>query len=122
MEVDTIRRLCLSLPNSKEKLQWGETLCFKAGDKIFATLNLDLRSKARLAFKCTPEQFTDLLECDGVIPAPYVGRYGWIALEQLDALPDRQIADLIQHSYEMVSGKSKITRNSPRQKKKPSRR
>jgi hypothetical protein len=28
MDVDSIRQYCLSFPGAKEKLQWGETLCF----------------------------------------------------------------------------------------------
>ena len=34
MDVESIRRYCLSFPHTKEKLQWGETLCFKAEEKI----------------------------------------------------------------------------------------
>ena len=40
MNVDFVRDHCLSFPNAKESLQWGETLCFKVGGKIFATLSL----------------------------------------------------------------------------------
>ena len=83
MDVESIRRYCLSFPHTKEKLQWGETLCFKAEEKIFSLLNLDVSSQTRLAFKSTPEKFAELIEIVGIRPAPYVGRYHWVALEQL---------------------------------------
>lgn len=107
MDVDAIRRHCLSFPATREKLQWGEVLCFKVGEKMFATLNLDLLAQTRLAFKCSPEQFSELLEHEGVRPAPYVGRYHWIALENLDALPDDEIERLIERSYQIVLSKAK---------------
>jgi predicted DNA-binding protein (MmcQ/YjbR family) len=68
----------------------------------------------RLCFKCTPERFAELIEQDGIRPAPYVGRYKWVMLDRLDALPDLELRDLIRQLYEMVaaktSGKSKVAR------------
>jgi predicted DNA-binding protein (MmcQ/YjbR family) len=109
MDVDSIRRYCLSFPATKEKLQWGETLCFKVGKKIFTLLSLDISSGTRLSLKCTPERFADLIELEGVRPAPYVGRYHWVALERLDSLPDREIEELIAASYAMVAEKARPT-------------
>ena len=114
MDVDSIRRYCLSFPNTREKLQWGETLCFKIGEKIFTLLSLDLTSATRLSLKCTPERFAELIEVEGVRPAPYVGRYHWVALERLDSLPDREIEELIAASYAMVAEKAKPTHRRDR--------
>ncbi len=118
MDIDSIRRHCLSFPDTRENLQWGETLCFKVGKKIFAMVSLDVASETRLTFKCSPEGFAELLEHEGVRPAPYVGRYQWIALESLDALPDRQIGDLIQRSYEIIARKTKRVGRSPQRRRK----
>ncbi len=107
MDVESIRQYCLSLPNTKEKLQWGETLCFKVQEKIFALLSLGLDSETRLIFKCSPEGLSELLEYEGVRRAPYVGRYNWAALERLDCLPDQQIRDLLGCSYAMIAAKNK---------------
>ena len=64
MDVDSIRRYCLSFPHTKEKLQWGETLCFKVGEKIFTLLSLDVGSETRLSLKCAPERFAELIELE----------------------------------------------------------
>ena len=114
MDVDSIRRHCLSFPNTKEKLQWGETLCFKVSEKIFTLVSLDVASETRLSLKCTAERFAELIELEGVRPAPYVGRYYWIALEQLDSLPDKDIEELIAASYAMVAEKAKPTHRRDR--------
>lgn len=122
MDVDSVRRYCLSFPHTWEKLQWGETLCFKVGEKIFVTLNLDAVSETRLALKCTPEKFAELIEQEGIRPAPYVGRYHWVALEQLDVLRTEELEDLIRQSYEMVAAKAVKVRRSPGASRKPKRR
>jgi predicted DNA-binding protein (MmcQ/YjbR family) len=111
MTVDSIRKFCLSFPHATEKLQWGDDLCFKVAGKIFAIVGLDT---LRLCFKCTPEVFAELIEREGLRPAPYVGRYKWVLAENLTALADDETRDLITQSYEMVVAKApkKRTRNA----------
>jgi predicted DNA-binding protein (MmcQ/YjbR family) len=106
MNVDSVRGYCLSFPQAKETLQWGETLCFKVAKKIFATLSL-ASVPPSLCFKCTPERFAELCEQEGIRPAPYVGRYKWVLLERLDVLSDEEIEDLIGQSHELVVPKGK---------------
>jgi predicted DNA-binding protein (MmcQ/YjbR family) len=103
MDVDSIRTFCLSFPDSTEKLQWGDDLCFKVGGKIFVMLGLD---NPRLCFKCTPDTFAELIEREDIRPAPYVGRYKWVMLDRLDAAGDEELQDLIRQSFEMVPAKA----------------
>ena len=105
MNVDFVRDHCLSFPNAKESLQWGETLCFKVGGKIFATLSLD-EIPPHLSLKTTGERFARMTEIEGIVPARYVGRYKWITLERLNVLSAREIRELIQNSYDMVIQKT----------------
>jgi|SRR5215470_2238707 len=118
MDIDSIRSFCLSFPHTKVKLQWGENLCFKVGEKIFAILNLDVSEKTRLAFKCTPEKFAELIELEGIRPSPYVGRYHWVALERLNCLPPGEIEGLIRESYQIVEAKAGIGKQSSKGKTK----
>lgn len=103
MNVDEIRRLCLAFPETSEKLQWGDALCFKVRMKLFAVMGLD---QVRLTFKCTPETFAELIEHEDIHPAPYLGHHNWVMLDRLDALPSRELQDLIQKSYAMVAAKA----------------
>jgi len=112
MNVDAVRKHCLSFPHTTEKLQWGETLCFKVGPKLFATMSLDAVPPT-LCFKCSPERFAELTEIEGIVPAPYVGRYNWVLLENLDVLPARDIEGLIAESYEMVVTKMNPAKIKP---------
>jgi predicted DNA-binding protein (MmcQ/YjbR family) len=107
MNVDSIRAYCLSFSDATEKLQWGDALCFKVRAKMFAVLGLD---RVRLTFKCSPETFAELVEREGIHPAPYVGRYHWVMLDRLDLLGREELRNLIGQSYEMVAA------NAPKSK------
>lgn len=114
MNIDDIRKYCLGFAQATEKLQWGDALCFKVRGKMFAVAGLD---NQRLTFKCTPDVFAELIERDGMRPSPYLARYKWVMMERLDALPDAEIKDRIQQSYEMVeAGAPKSKRRKHRKK------
>jgi predicted DNA-binding protein (MmcQ/YjbR family) len=82
----------------------GATIfAFKVGGKIFAIVSLD---NPRLCFKCAPETFAELIEREDIHPAPYVGRYKWVMLDRLDAVPWDELRELIRQSYEMVAAKA----------------
>ena len=118
MNIDALRKFCLSFAHATEKLQWEEELCFKVGGKIFAIISLgSIPQKA--CFKCDPETFADLTEREGMVPAPYVGRYKWILLERLDVVPDLELQDLIRQSYDMVVAKTKASTRRGRTTKGP---
>ena len=121
MNVDSIRAFCLSFQHATENLQWDDDLCFKIRGKIFAIISLD---NPRLCFKCTPETFAELIEREDIHPAPYVGRYKWVMLDQLDAVGWEELKDLIRQSYEMVVAKipGKVRRQkSPSRRRRPAK-
>lgn len=103
MNLDSIRNYCLSLPHATEDIQWGNDLLFRISGKIFTGLSLE--PPHSLMFKCTPEKFDELIELEGIIPAPYMARNKWVMLERLDALSDSELKRLIKISYEMIFAK-----------------
>ena len=104
MKIDQLRKLCLSFPGTTEQIQWGDDLLFKVGGKMFAVTRLE-PAKVWLSLKANPENFAELTERPGVIPAPYLARAKWIALESPDAVPDAELAQLLRESYELVLAK-----------------
>src|SRR5580658_736171 len=104
MGVEWIRRHCLSFPHATEQVQWGDNLVFKVGGKMFAVTSLEPTGVC-LSFKCSPEEFAELTELPGVIPAPYLARAQWIALESEDALRVPVIKRLLRNSYDLVFAK-----------------
>lgn len=102
MDVESIRHFCLSLPRATEDIQWGDDLLFRVGGKIFAIIDLNPQTPTRLSFKCTPEQYAELIEHEGIIPAPYLARYHWVTLERLDILSSSELKRFIENSYLLV--------------------
>lgn len=101
MDIESLRKFCLAFPYVTEKVQWGETLCFKVDGKLFAVAPLEVEA-LRLSFKCSAENFVELCEREGVRPAPYMARAQWVAIEQLNTLPDAELRELLRESYRLV--------------------
>src|SRR5450432_1987994 len=120
MDIESLRAYCLSFPDATEKLQWGDALCFKVMNKMFTVASLDFDAIPRLCFKCTPETFAELIEREGMAPAPYVGRYQWVGLESLDVLGTRELKEFIAASYGLVI--AKLPRKAVSKKRRGTRR
>ena len=105
MDIEQLRKFLLSLPHVTERVQWGNDLLFCIGEKMFAVVSLEAASDHCMSFKCTPEKFAELIEEDGIIPAPYVARYHWVALERFDALPQRELKELLKKAYQLIREK-----------------
>ena len=101
--VDWLRLYCLSFPHATESVQW-ESLVFKVAGKIFAIAALEPERHV-LSIKCAEEKFAEMIECPGIVPAPYLARAKWIAFEREDALPHQQLRGLIRESYDLVFAK-----------------
>ena len=95
----------LSLPRTTVIKQWGECLVFKVVDKMFLLIALDGETIDGVIFKCTPDEFDDLTEIDGVIQAPYCAKRHWVRVGDLDAFPEKKLSALIRHSYDLVVAK-----------------
>ena len=102
MEVESVREYCLSFPHVTENMQWGNDLVFKIAGKMFTVISLEEVLAHCMSFKCTPEKFAELTERNGIVPAPYVARYHWVALETFDAIKDKELKALVRNSYDMV--------------------
>jgi len=104
MDIDWIRKYCLSLPHTTETVQWGDDLVFKIAGKMYAVTSLE-PGDHWLSFKCTPDNFARLVEQPGIIPAPYLARAHWVALETVDALPPAEIRKLVRQAHDLVFAK-----------------
>ena len=103
-DIDWVRELCLSFPHATEQVTWGADLTFRVSGKIFAVAVLE-PAKVWLSFKCSAENFAELTERDGVIPAPYLARAQWVALERKEALQKEELTALLRESYSLVFAK-----------------
>ena len=82
----------------------GSDLVFKVGGKMYAVVALE-PGDHWLSFKCTPDDFARLVEHVGIIPAPYLARAHWVALETKDALPRAEIKRLVREACSIAIAK-----------------
>lgn len=104
MDIDWLRRLCLSFAHVTEQIQWGDNLVFKVGGKIFAVAPLEPAQNC-LSFKCSDEDFAELIERPGIVPAPYLARAHWVALESDCPRDLAELEDLLRNAHMLVFAK-----------------
>jgi predicted DNA-binding protein (MmcQ/YjbR family) len=117
MDSESARAFLLRLPHVEETLQWGNNLVFWVGDKaiggkMFALMNLDADSNGVLSFAAGPEGAAELLEIDGIFPAPYLARAHWVAMERWNVLRTSELEARLRAARDIVEAKlTKRTRN-----------
>lgn len=110
MDAESIRKLLLALPHVEETMQWGANLVFWVGDKavggkMFALVNLDSDGKAEISFAAGPERYAELIELEGVIPAPYMARIYWVAVERWNVFRPQEWRELLQTAHDLTYAK-----------------
>ena len=102
MNVEEIRKYCLSLPGASESFPFGDdTMVFKVTGKIFALANLDGDPTVNL--KCNPELAVELRETySSVIPGYHMNKKHWNTILLDGSIPDVLIYNWISHSYNLV--------------------
>lgn len=117
MDIDWLRELCLSLPHVTEQIQWGDNLVFKVAGRIFAVAPLE-PAEYCLSFKCSDEDFAELIERPGIAPAPYLARAHWVALESDYSRDRAELGGLLHKAHNLVFAKlpktlqTKLTRTN----------
>ncbi|MFF0246602.1 MmcQ/YjbR family DNA-binding protein [Streptosporangium sandarakinum] len=106
--LESLRRLCLALPETTERLSHGEPTWFIRGKKTFV-MYADHHHDDRLAFWCAaPPGVQEALVTQGpgrFFRPPYVGHRGWLGV-YLDVPQDwAEIAEIVTDAYRAVAPK-----------------
>ena len=110
MDVDIIRKICLSLPAVTEDIKW-ENLVFSVGERMFCMMALE--QPFRCSFKVTDEEFEQLSTTDGFMAAPYLIRAKWVSVINPSKLQKKEWERSIKQSYALV--KQKLTKKTREQ-------
>jgi hypothetical protein len=121
--VETLRRLCLALPETTERLSHGEPTWFVRDKKTFVTY-ADHHHDDRLAFWCAapPGSQQSMLASDPkrYFFPPYVGHRGWLGV-YLDVPVDwAEIAEIVEDAYRMIAPKRLVAELDARGQSSPS--
>jgi predicted DNA-binding protein (MmcQ/YjbR family) len=72
------------------------------GGKMFALIHLDGSGTGVLWFHCGAEHYQELLETEGVIPAPYMAKAHWVTVERWDVLRQREFEEDLRRAYALM--------------------
>ena len=105
--IERVRRICLALPGTWEKLSHGEPTWF-AGKKVFAMFSNNHHNDGHIAvtvpaaigiqemlIKKSPKKFYS---------PPYVGCRGWIGIE-VDRVSDQELSLHLHQAWRLVAPK-----------------
>jgi hypothetical protein len=104
--LERLRRICLSIPETTERLSHGEPTWFIRGKKTFV-MYADHHHDDRLGFWCAaPPGAQDLLvsaEPERYFRPPYVGHRGWLGV-YIDVPVDwSEIEEIVHDAYRTVA-------------------
>ena len=105
MHIEAIQTFCKSLPGVTEDIKWDDHLCFNIGGKMFVVTSLSGQQPLTFSFKATDEDFAELSNTPGFIPAPYMARHKWILCEDAALVSPQKFEYLSTTSYNLVKSK-----------------
>ncbi|GAA3543988.1 MmcQ/YjbR family DNA-binding protein [Kribbella ginsengisoli] len=104
---------CLAKPGAWQDEPWEGDVVAKVGDKIFAFLG----SGSAVGVKCgnNREEADELVDTypEDVSKSAYIGRSGWNTVRLAGSVPDDEILELIDASYETIVGKLPKSKRPP---------
>lgn len=90
----------LSLPSTTLVRQWGNASVGKVGGKIFALLNSE---PGVVSLKVSDMAYELLTELEGIRPAPYLARAGWVAINASSPLSEDEIKAYVTEAHRLVA-------------------
>ena len=106
--LERVRRICLALPETLEKLSHGEPTFFAGGKKVFAMCSNNHHNDGHIAvvvpaaigiqamlIEASPQKF---------YRPPYVGGAGWVGIE-IDRVSDKELAFHLQEAWRLIAPK-----------------
>jgi hypothetical protein len=107
-----VRKICLALPGTKEKLAWGAPT-FRVGprERMFATFSDGHHGDGKLAVWCPAplgqQEVLVAAEPERYFRPAYVGKSGWIGIV-LARVDDDQLARHVRTAYREVAPRTLV--------------
>ena len=106
--LEQLRRICLALPETTERLSHGEPTWFVRDKKVFVTFDNDHHGAGRIGFWCAapPGAQEALVEAapGRFFRPPYVGHRGWLGVYlDVDDVDWEELAAILEGAYRQVA-------------------
>jgi predicted DNA-binding protein (MmcQ/YjbR family) len=104
MNIEDIQSICNELQGVTEDIKWEHDLVFSIGGKMFCIVGLD-RKPTTASFKVKDDEFEELSNQEGFKPAPYVAKYKWVLIDDINRISKTDWKKYIEQSYNLVKDK-----------------
>lgn len=104
MTIEELQKLCNKFKGVTEDIKWEDHLCFNVGEKMFLVTSPD-SVPVSASFKVSDEEFEELSQKTGFIPAPYLARYKWVHLDDIKRLSKKQWEHYAEQSYQLIASR-----------------
>jgi predicted DNA-binding protein (MmcQ/YjbR family) len=103
MSRDQVMAACAAKPGSVEDYPFGdEVAVFKVAGRVFALVPLGA-PPGSISLKCDPDLATGLrARYAAITPGYHLNKRHWNTVELDGSVPDDELLDLIDHSYDLV--------------------
>ena len=109
MDIEQLRNYCITKPDTEESFPFGlDTLVFKTNGKMYLLVSLESHP-LQFNAKCDPDKAIELREeyplC--ILPGYHMNKKYWNTVVIDGTITRKQIQQLIDDSYELISKKKK---------------
>ncbi len=93
---------CASLPEVVGARKWETDFVYTIFEKMFCVASISSDGKSHLGFKVDDDLFLAMTEREGFIPAPYLARAKWVAINDLSKVSQAEVNALVTQAYRLV--------------------
>lgn len=105
MSFAALKKHALTLPGAVPDIKWEVDWTACIGGKMFLIGGPEPGVWKHCAFKVDDHRFLELTGVPGIVPAPYLARAHWVALQRADALPLAELKALVSRSHQLIAAK-----------------
>jgi predicted DNA-binding protein (MmcQ/YjbR family) len=114
LPTERLRKICLELPDTTEKIAWGE-FTWRINDRMFAMTDYNHHDSGHIAVHVlaspTVQEILVHSDPERFFVPPYVGHKGWVGV-RLDLKSPKwdQVAGILEDGYRMAAEKARPRR------------
>ncbi|RPE80081.1 MmcQ/YjbR family DNA-binding protein [Vulcaniibacterium tengchongense] len=107
MDTEQLKRFCARLPGAAAVLHGppANILVYAVDGKTFAYFKTSAPERWRFSVRVTPERFVELTDQPGIKPARWLGRYRWVTIVDVRAMPADYLRELVRWSHAQALAK-----------------
>ncbi|HTE27164.1 MmcQ/YjbR family DNA-binding protein [Flavitalea sp.] len=104
MNIEDMQSICGAMTGVTEDIKWEHDLVFSIGSKMFCVVGLD-QTPTSASFKVKDEEFEEMSSLPGFKPAPYVAKYKWVLIDDINKMNKSDWKRYLEQSYDLVKDK-----------------